>query len=62
MSLAKSYERSGVHVAVLVVNNIVYPEKGDPETIAEKFWELYVQERGQWTRSEDVLERMAYAN
>jgi hypothetical protein len=60
MSLAKVYEPLGVHVAILNVNNIVYPEKGDPETVAEKFWDLYTQEREQWTRSEDVLQRMEY--
>ncbi|KAK0742950.1 putative short-chain alcohol dehydrogenase [Schizothecium vesticola] len=51
-SLAMQFEPQGVHVSAVIVGGIVSPqsEKHSPENIGREFWNLYAQERSQWTR------------
>lgn len=49
--------RSAVHAALLNVAGQVSPkdEYFSPKRIAEKYWELYAQEKSAWTFDLDVL-------
>jgi len=67
LSLVKASQRNlveslrlsfpGVHVALLNVGGQVSKEDKylNPTAIAEKFWELYAQEKEAWTLDLDVL-------
>lgn len=50
-SLGEELEASGVHVATVTIAGFVKPGTHfDPALIAEKYWELHTQEKGQWER------------
>jgi NAD(P)-dependent dehydrogenase (short-subunit alcohol dehydrogenase family) len=55
-SLAKYLENDGIHVALLSPIGPVSPDEDDrnPSNIAEKGWELYVQERGHWSLEKQI--------
>jgi hypothetical protein len=55
MSLQKTYP--SVHTALLNVGGAVSKDDSylNPNAIAGKFWELYSQEKGDWTKDMDVL-------
>lgn len=45
------YGASGVHVASVTVDGSVAPATAfDPDDIAERYWALHTQQRGQWQR------------
>jgi NAD(P)-dependent dehydrogenase (short-subunit alcohol dehydrogenase family) len=49
--LDKQYGQDGVHVAVVTVAGPVEPGTAfDPDDIAEHYWRLHCQPRGQWQR------------
>ncbi|MGW7068705.1 SDR family NAD(P)-dependent oxidoreductase [Streptomyces sp. NPDC054855] len=49
--LDAEYGASGVHVATVTVGGVVEPGTAhDPDDIAEHYWRLHVQSRGQWER------------
>ncbi len=53
----KCWWETDVHVALLNVGGQVSKEDKyfNPPAIAEKFWELYEQEKGKWTLDLDLL-------
>jgi len=49
--LDAEYRPSGVHVATVTVGGVVAPGTAyDPDDIAEHYWRLHTQPRGQWER------------
>jgi 3'-phosphoadenosine 5'-phosphosulfate sulfotransferase (PAPS reductase)/FAD synthetase len=48
LAMQKQYPE--IHIALLYVDGAVSPDetKNNPANIAEKFWELYAQEKGAW--------------
>ena len=52
-TLAIEGQKTGVHVATVVVNGIVAPGSGlmDPVNIAQSYWDLYRQDKGSWEQS-----------
>jgi NAD(P)-dependent dehydrogenase (short-subunit alcohol dehydrogenase family) len=49
--LDAEYGPSGVHVATVTVGGVVEPGTAyDPDDIAEHYWRLHTQPRGQWER------------
>jgi NAD(P)-dependent dehydrogenase (short-subunit alcohol dehydrogenase family) len=49
--LDAEYGQSGVHVATVTVGGVVEPGTAyDPDDIAEHYWRLHTQPRGQWER------------
>jgi hypothetical protein len=58
-NLVKSLEMSypDVHIAMVNVGGIVSPEDKifNPNAIAEKFWEVYSQDKSQWTFEVNIV-------
>ena len=46
-----------IHIALINVAGIVSPEDKifNPKAIAEKFWEVYSQDKGQWVSEVNIL-------
>ena len=50
-SLAAELEPAGIHVATVTIAGMVQPgTEFDPERIAEVYWQLHAEPRGQWQR------------
>lgn len=48
-SLAQELEPAGIHVATVTIAGFVQPGTPfDPNLIAEEYWRLHIQEKGQW--------------
>ena len=50
-SLAAELEPAGIHVATVTIAGMVQPgTEFDPERIADVYWQLHSEPRGQWQR------------
>lgn len=58
MSLAKTFNRSGVHIALVTVGGAVAPENKNlnPKNIAGQAWKLFDQEKDAWGWETEILE------
>lgn len=53
--LAREYEPQGIHVAIVSVwGKVAAGTRYDPNLIAQEFWKLYTQPRGQWEKEVQV--------
>lgn len=58
MSLAKTFNSSGIHVALVTVGGAVAPENKslNPRNIADQTWEPFDQEKDAWSWETEILE------
>jgi len=58
MSLAKTFNSSGIHIALITVGGDVAPENKhlNPRNIADQTWELFDQEKDTWGWEVEILE------
>lgn len=58
MSLAKTFNSSGIHVALMTVGGAVAPENKslNPRNIADQTWEPFDQEKDAWSWETEILE------
>ncbi len=51
LSMAQELEPAGIHVATVTIAGMIKPgTKFDPATIAEEYWQLYLESPGQFTQ------------
>jgi hypothetical protein len=60
MSLAKTFNSSGIHIALVTVGGAVAPEDEslNPRNIADQAWGPFDQEKYTWSWETEILEQL----